>query len=65
MPPNKKGIETIRQLVEHALSKNVLLAFENVDKESLKYTFKNFNSQEIGFCYDVGPTIYIMQTKTY
>ena len=57
IPPSEVGLKNISTIVEYAISKNVKLAFENVDKNSLKYLkfiFKYFDKNKVGFCYDVG-----------
>jgi sugar phosphate isomerase/epimerase len=55
--PNTVGLNNIKAIVDYALSKNVKIAIENVDKYTLKhvsYIFKNITSEKLGFCYDVG-----------
>lgn len=55
--PNKIGLENIKNIIEYALSKNVKIAVENIDKYTLKhfgYLLKNIDADKLGFCYDVG-----------
>lgn len=54
---NKKGLESILEVVKYAKERNVKLAIENVDSESLKYLdyiLENISKEDLGFCYDVG-----------
>ena len=54
---NPKGLESILEVVNYAKERNVKLAIENVDEESLKYldyVLENISSEDLGFCYDVG-----------
>ncbi|MBQ3213546.1 MAG: sugar phosphate isomerase/epimerase [Clostridia bacterium] len=54
---NKKGLESVLEVVNYAISKNVHLAIENVDKESLKYLdyiLENIPQEKLGYCYDTG-----------
>lgn len=54
---NKKGLESILEVVNYAKERNVKLAIENVDSESLKYLdyiLENISKEDLGFCYDVG-----------
>ena len=54
---NPKGLESIKDVVSYAKEKGVMLAIENVDRESLdylNYILKNISKEDLGFCYDVG-----------
>lgn len=54
---NPNGLRTIGEIVKYAKEKNVKLAIENVDTESLKYldyVLENFSKEDLGFCYDTG-----------
>ncbi len=49
------GLKRIRSIVEYAASKNVKVAFENVElKGYLEYIIDNIKSSNLGICFDVG-----------
>lgn len=57
VPVNPNGLKNILEIVNYAKEKNVKLAIENVDSESLKYLdyiLENIPKEDLGFCYDVG-----------
>ena len=57
VPVNPNGLNAIREIVDYAKDRNVKLAIENVDIESLTYLdyiLENISKEDLGFCYDAG-----------
>lgn len=55
--PNEFALGEFRELVDFAESKQVKIALENLDNNSLihfRYLLDNIKSSNFGFCYDVG-----------
>ncbi len=49
------GIKRLQQVVNYAQSKNVIIAFENINSSNYLYqTLEYFDSPNVGFCYDCG-----------
>lgn len=54
---NEQGLKSILEIVNYANERNVKLALENVDEDSLEYLdyiFNNIQKEHLGFCYDTG-----------
>jgi sugar phosphate isomerase/epimerase len=54
-PPNKRGLDRFRKLIEKAEKNDVNVAIENVFlPEYMDYVFNNIESDRLKFCYDSG-----------
>lgn len=54
-PPNRNGLELIRELVRRAEDLGVIIALENTEdygNRYLDFVFSNIRSPNLGFCYD-------------
>jgi sugar phosphate isomerase/epimerase len=52
-PPNRHGLEILKQLLKYAEDSNVKIAVENTQKpEYLDYVFSGISSPSLGLCYD-------------
>lgn len=49
------GLKRLEQVVEHALQKNIKIAFENINNAKYLFdTLNHFLGDNVGFCYDCG-----------
>lgn len=57
LPPNKHGLNSFKEILEHAKNCNVTIALENLDKPNFKhfkYLMKKIKHPNLKFCYDAG-----------